>query len=120
MDAAAALEDREIVGAALPRGELVPALARVAEVRVRIDEAGHDHTPADLTLHRAGGQLELLPAVATAGREDRAVARRDPAIVHRTDVAGGRSDTRLLGLEWSEREQARAPYEEIGQGTLIQ
>jgi len=61
-----------------------------------------------------------LPAVAVAGREDRAVARRDPPVVDGADVTGRRPDARLLRPERREREQARPADQEIGVRPLIQ
>src|SRR5258708_37158574 len=54
-----------------------------------VAEAGQHDAPAGLTLDRARRQLELLPATATSGPEDRAGARGEPAIVDRAHVASG-------------------------------
>ena len=118
VDPAAPLEHGEIVGATLSRRELVPPLTRVAEVRVRIDEAGKDDTAPHLAFDRTGGQLELLPAIAAAGRQDRPVACHEPAVVDGADVAGRRPDPRLLQPEGRERQQAGTADEEIGLGPI--
>src|SRR5206468_8644866 len=53
VDPAAGREDRQIISAAFPGREFLPALARVAEMRVRIDEAWHDDAALDIDIDRA-------------------------------------------------------------------
>ena len=116
MDAAARGEHRQVVGPAPARRELLPALARVAEVRVRVDEPGHDDPPGDVALHRAVGAREALVRIAVARRDDRAVARCDPTARHHAYVAGGRTHPRPLVLERREREEPSAAQDEVGLG----
>ena len=61
VDTAAALENGEVVRAALARDELVPSLARVAEMRVGIDESRHDHAPLGIDLASIRRALQVLP-----------------------------------------------------------
>ena len=116
MDAAAAFEDGEIVRAALTRNEFVPPLARIAEMRVRIDESRHHDAPLGIDLARIRSALKVLPQFAAAGRDDDAVARREPAALDRADIAGRRSDPRALLFQRRKREQACAANDEIGLG----
>src|SRR2546428_12214141 len=104
MDAAARGEARQVVGPAPARRDLLPALARVAEVRVRVDHPGHDHPPGDVTVHRALDTCEALVRVAVARRDDRSVTRGEPAAGDRADVARGGTHARPLLLERRERE----------------
>ena len=108
MDAAAALEDGEVVGPALPRDELVPPLTRVAEMRVCINEARHDNTSLGIDLDRVWSAVEILPTVAATRRDNEAVARCDPSAVDRAHIACGRTDPRLLVPERRECEQTSA------------
>src|SRR5258708_25351966 len=79
-----------------------------------VAEAGQHDAPAGLTLDRARRQLELLPAIATSGPEDRAVARGEPAIVDRAHVASGGADPRPLRPGPRGRGQTRPPRGGIG------
>ena len=116
MDAAAALEHSEVVGAAPPRRELVPALPGVAEVRVRVDEARHHHGTLGVNDARRARELERLPRIALAGRHDDAVARGDPAAVDRADVARRGAGARMLVLQRRERQDAATSDDEVGLG----
>jgi hypothetical protein len=114
VDAASALEDGEVVGAALPRHELVPALARIAEMRMCVDEAGHDDAPLGVDLDRVSGAIKFLPAVSATRRDNDAVACREPSAFDRAHIACRRADTRLLVTERCKREKPSASDDEIG------
>src|SRR5437867_820119 len=75
VNASAGREDREVVGAASARRELLPALTRVAKMRVRIDEAGHDHTSFGIDVGRAVDALDGRMRAAVTRRDDRPFAR---------------------------------------------
>ena len=113
MDAAATLEHREVIRTTPPRHELVPPLARITEMRVRVDEPGHHDAPFGIDLDRFRRALEVMPRVATTGRDNDAVARCEPTAVDRADVACRRADARLLILERRQCEKTRASYDEI-------
>src|SRR6267142_4246241 len=89
-------------------------MARVTEVGVRVDEPGHHHRATGVDHDRGLGALEAFPAVVAAGRDDDAVARRDPAVVDRADIAGRWTDAWALFLQRREREHACAADDEVG------
>jgi hypothetical protein len=81
---------------------------------MRVDESRHDDPPADVLDPRVRDEPEALPRRAVPGRDDLAVARGDPPVVERADVAGGRADARALLAERRDGEQARAVKDEVG------
>src|SRR5439155_9276690 len=116
MYAAATLEHREVIRTTPPRHELVPPLARITEMSVRIDETRHHDAALGIDLDRFRRALEVMPRVATTGRDNDAVARCEPTAVDRADVACRRADARLLFLEWRQCEKTRTSYDEIRLG----
>src|SRR5439155_883014 len=67
VNASAGRQHREVIGAAATRRELLPPLSRVAEMGVRVDEAGHDDAAKDIAVDHAldtrgvGPRLDLAP-----------------------------------------------------------
>ena len=108
MDATTRREHREIVGAAAPRREFLPALARVAQMRVRIDESRHHDAAPDILVQRAFDTRESLVGTSAPGRDDHPVARGDESVGDRTHVSGRRPYPRTLILQRLERQQTRA------------
>ena len=113
VDASPGGQHREVVRAAPSGGELLPPLARVAEVGVWIDEAGHDDATLDVDVDRAVDPLDHLVRAAVTGRDDRAVARRDEPIHHRADIARRGADAGTLLLQRLQRQQSRAVKDEV-------
>jgi hypothetical protein len=113
MNAAAALQNGEIVRATLARHELVPTLARVTEVRVRIHKTGHHDAPLRVDLDSIGSPLKVLPHLAATSGDDDPIARREPTAIDRTHISRGRPHSRPLFTQRRKREKSSASYDEI-------
>ena len=80
---------------------------------MRVDEARHHDTAPDILVQGAFGPGESLVRASVPGRDDHPVPGGDESVVDRAHIAGRRAYPRTLILERLERQQARAPQDEI-------
>ena len=113
VNASAGRQHREVIGAAAARRELFPPLSRVAEMGVRVDEAGHDDAAKDVAVDHALDQLDEPVRVPVAGRDDRAIPRRHPPVREDADISGRGPDPRTLLFQRGEREKAGSAEEQV-------
>jgi hypothetical protein len=113
MDPTAALEDREIVRPTPPGDELIPALTRIAKMRMRVDEPRHDDPTLSIDLADIRRALQGLPRFTSTGSDNDPVSRSEPPAVDGTHVASRCSHARPLVAKRRQGEKSRAPYDEI-------